>query len=194
MKNIRPLPIFKYHPRPLETEAFMQDQIITCICCQQQSNIYYKSPFYSRHTRGNLCPWCIADGSAAEKFEGSFQDESSIEGVEAEFDSDGEFCDIHNPYPQEQVNELIKRTPGYHGWQQAFWLAHCSDFCAFIGYVGWDEIKNQLDEFVDLPSDCANFGMEYSQLEKNLVNGGDCQGYLFRCLVCEKLRLWVDFS
>ncbi|ENP0080892.1 CbrC family protein, partial [Shigella sonnei] len=24
--------------------------------------------------------------------------------------------------------------------------------------------------------------------------GGDCQGYLFRCLHCGKLRLWGDFS
>ncbi|EGZ2894681.1 hypothetical protein DNS18_004431, partial [Escherichia coli] len=23
---------------------------------------------------------------------------------------------------------------------------------------------------------------------------GDCQGYLFRCLHCGKLRLWGDFS
>ncbi|HAL6202402.1 TPA: hypothetical protein H6T53_003843, partial [Escherichia coli] len=27
-----------------------------------------------------------------------------------------------------------------------------------------------------------------------LQKGGHCQGYLFRCLHCGKLRLWGDFS
>ncbi|HIA6059305.1 TPA: CbrC family protein, partial [Escherichia coli] len=29
---------------------------------------------------------------------------------------------------------------------------------------------------------------------KCLQKRGDCQGYLFRCLHCGKLRLWGDFS
>ncbi|XPE48877.1 CbrC family protein [Shigella flexneri] len=25
------------------------------------------------------------------------------------------------------LKELVECTPGYHGWQQEFWLAHCGD-------------------------------------------------------------------
>lgn len=194
MKNNRQLPTFRYHPQPLETGAFKQDQSVVCDCCQQQTPVYYSSPFYSARDHEFFCPWCIANGSAAQTFSGCFQDEASIEGVEAEYDDEGEFCGIKSHRSPEKVEELTKRTPGYHGWQQEFWLAHCDDFCAFIGYVGWEEIKEQLDAFADLAGDCENFGMSYDTLEKYLRNNGDCQGYLFRCLNCGKLRLWADFS
>ena len=65
---------------------------------------------------------------------------------------------------------------------------------AFIGYVGWNDIKDRLDEFANLEEDCENFGIRNSDLAKCLQKGGDCQGYLFRCLHCGKLRLWGDFS
>ena len=138
-QNIRPLPQFKYHPKPLETGAFEQDKTVECDCCEQQTSVYYSGPFYCVDEVEHLCPWCIADGSAAEKFAGSFQDDASIEGVEFEYDEEDEFAGIKNTYPDEMLKELVERTPGYHGWQQEFWLAHCGDFCAFIGYVGWNE-------------------------------------------------------
>lgn len=33
-QNIRPLPQFKYHPKPLETGAFEQDKTVECDCCE----------------------------------------------------------------------------------------------------------------------------------------------------------------
>ena len=48
---------------------------------------------------------------------------------------------IKNTYPDEMLKELVERTPGYHGWQQEF---DCGD-CAFIGYVGWNDIKDRLE-------------------------------------------------
>ncbi|EFC7612994.1 hypothetical protein CSE53_003500, partial [Escherichia albertii] len=44
--NTRPLPIFKYHPQPLETGAFKQDKTVECDCCEQETSVYYSSPFY----------------------------------------------------------------------------------------------------------------------------------------------------
>ncbi len=73
-----------------------------------------------------------------------------------------EFAGIKNTYPDEMLKELVERTPGYHGWQQEFWLAHCGDLCAFIGYVGWNDIKDRLDEFANLEEDCENFGIRNS--------------------------------
>ncbi len=98
---------------------------------------------------------------------------------------------IHRP--EDRLVELTERTPGYCGWQQEYWLAHRND-CAFVGYVGWKEIADKLDQFADLKADCNAFGMDYEKLPEYLLDGGDCRGYLFRCLHCGKLRLWADFS
>ncbi|WLI78263.1 PF03691 family colicin E2 tolerance protein CbrC [Kosakonia sp. H02] len=193
-QNSRPLPVFKYHPQPLETGVFSEAKTVTCACCAQSTSVYYTNPFYTTEDVDTLCPWCIADGSAATKFSGSFQDDCSIEGVESEFDEEGEFTGIKNPWSEASLTELTQRTPGYCGWQQEYWLAHCNDFCAFVGYVGWAEIADKLDQFVDLQADCQAFGVDYQKLPEYLRDGGDCQGYLFRCLHCGKLRLWADFS
>ncbi|CTW99108.1 colicin E2 tolerance protein [Escherichia coli] len=61
--------------------------------------LHYSGPFYCVDEVEHLCPWCIADGSAAEKFAGSFQDDASIEGVEFEYDEEDEFAGIKNTYP-----------------------------------------------------------------------------------------------
>ncbi|HFF8524664.1 TPA: PF03691 family colicin E2 tolerance protein CbrC [Providencia rettgeri] len=192
--NNRTLPKFKYHPNPIETEAFLTDKTVNCDCCQQPTDIYYESPFYSIDDIEALCPWCIADGSASAKFDGEFQDAASVEGIDCEYDDDGEFLQTINPYPTEKFDELIKRTPGYRGWQQEIWLAHCQEPCEFIGYVCWDDIKDRLDEFVSLENDIAEYGFSISELENILHQDSDAQGYLFRCLHCKKLRLHFDFS
>lgn len=119
--NNRKLPVFKYHPDPLGTGAFSADKTVKCDCCQQATDIYYESPFYSVADIDALCPWCIADGSASRKFEGEFQDSASVEGIDCEYDDDGEFSHTINPYPDEMLDELVKRTPGYRGWQQEVW-------------------------------------------------------------------------
>jgi len=73
-----------------------------------------------------LCPACIASGEAARKYDGSFQDDFSVD--------DG----VDDP---EKLDELIHRTPGYSGWQQEYWRAHCGDYCAYLGHVGARELR-----------------------------------------------------
>ena len=172
------LPFFKYHPNPLETHSFeSSDTGVECACCGKTTKIYYEGPFYSIDDIDYLCPECIATGAAAKKFNGSFQDDCSIEeGVNE----------------SEKIDELIHRTPGYSGWQQEFWRSHCGDFCAYLGRVGAQELKalGVLDEVLDDPL------LQFVKNEdiKTMVNGGCMQGYLFRCLHCGKHLLWVDFD
>lgn len=173
------LPRFRYHPNPLETEAFMlADSPVTCCCCQKTTHIYYEGPFYAVEEIGQLCPECISTGEAARKFDGEFQDEASLE--------DG----VNSPY---QLDELIHRTPGYHGWQQEYWRAHCGDYCASIGYVGYRELKQMgiVEELLDDPL-LNEWSAAPEELLKDIVNGGGVQGYLFQCLHCGKHLLWVD--
>ena len=40
-----------------------------------------------------------------------------------------------------RLDELIHRTPGYCGWQQEYWRAHCGDYCAYLGHVGARELR-----------------------------------------------------
>lgn len=183
------MPYFKYHPNPVETGVFESDNELECDCCGKETPIYYTGPFYSVKEVEALCPWCIASGKAAKKFEGEFQDYSSIEGISA----DPSLSDTIG-YKKENIKELIERTPAYCSWQQGYWLGHCDDLCAFVDYVGWAEIEDKLDEFADLDGDCEKFGLLREDLPKYLRNNGSCQGYLFQCLTCKKYRLYLDFD
>ena len=88
---------------------------------------------------------------------------------------------------------MCTKTPGYSGWQQEVWLAHCDDYCAFLGYVGWNEIKQlgiEKEIEQDLSSTYTDSEIEF--IKKNLIDNGDMQGYLFRCITCGKHRLHQD--
>ena len=122
-----------------------------------------------------LCPSCIANGEAARKYEGSFQDDFSLD--------DG----VDDP---EKLDELIHCTPGYSGWQQEYWRAHCGDYCAFLGYVGARELRalGVLEEVLDDPV----WDEEQKEMIQESVNGGHLQCYLFQCLHCGKHLVWMD--
>lgn len=173
------LPPFQYHPDPLETKAFLlAESPVACDCCGKNTQLYYEGPFYAVEDVNYLCPECISSGKAAQKYEGEFQDERSLEGG------------VDSP---DKLDELIHRTPGYHGWQQEYWRTHCGDYCAFVGYVGYRELKQMgivdeiLDDFV-----WDDWGAEPEERLNDIVNGGSVQGYLFRCLHCGKHLLWID--
>ena len=70
------LPKFKYHPDPLDTGAFEEvDPPQVCECCGEAASVRYRAPFFAEANVKCLCPMCIANGTAAEKFDGEFQDE-----------------------------------------------------------------------------------------------------------------------
>jgi uncharacterized protein CbrC (UPF0167 family) len=166
------LPRFKYHPNPLRTEVIIERESV-CRVCNTKTNYVYTGPFFSVDEVEDICPWCISNGSAAKKYDGEFQDAASVD--------DG--------YSLEQLDELIHKTPGYVAWQQAHWLRHCNDFCAFVGYVGWKDIKNISAELLD---DFEHYGYSLGELERQLINGGSLQAYLFKCLDCGKHRIHFD--
>lgn len=167
-------PIFKYHPDPFKTEVFKRrEEAVRCPCCGKETFVTYEGPFYSVENVEHLCPDCIASGAAAEKFDGAFQDSESVDEIDA----------------PEALEELTCRTPGYCGWQQEYWRAHCGDFCAFEGYVGYEDLKalGVLEEVLEDPD---MDGWIRENLEA--LGNGSLQGYLFRCLHCGKHLLHVD--
>lgn len=172
------LPFFRYHPNPLATGAFLEtEEPVACSCCGEHTKIYYGGPFYSVEEVERLCPECIASGRAAEAFDGEFQDEASLdEGVDG----------------PEKLDELIHRTPGYQGWQQEYWRAHCGDYCAFVGYVRCRDLKQMgiVEEVLD-DGLWEEWGGNPEEFLESL-DGGSIQGYLFQCLHCGKHLLWAD--
>lgn len=78
------LPYFRYHPDPVASESIRESDE-TCACCNRNTGWIYTATFFTaQDVSGRFCPWCIADGSAAERFEGEFTDAYGLDGVSEE--------------------------------------------------------------------------------------------------------------
>ena len=115
------LPKFRYHPDPIATGS-VDVRDIECAACGEQRSHAYVGPIYTDiDTTGEICPWCIADGSAAQLLDAEFTDVGT--GVPADIS-------------EAILDEVAHRTPGFQSWQQDHWLYHCGDACAYLGPVG----------------------------------------------------------
>ena len=168
------LPHFIYHPDPLATGAFVEGEAKVCPSCGKKSNVYYNLLPYCIDNIENLCPFCIANGLAAEKFD-------------AEFVQDAEWSGQTNP---EKDKLLFCQTPGYSSWQGENWLSCCQDQCAYLGTGGTRELMD-MGIAEQVLADYEERG-EYQDIEGYLVKDGSLCGYLFRCLHCQKYQIWVD--
>ncbi|MGH3347144.1 MAG: CbrC family protein [Nocardioides sp.] len=108
------LPSFRYHPEPLRTGSLVMSTA-ACEQCGQARGYAYAGPTYSVAEVETVCPWCIADGSAARYFDAEF---TTVDGAPAGISDD-------------VVDEILHRTPGFAGWQQETWLFHCADAAEF---------------------------------------------------------------
>src|SRR5580692_9345664 len=77
MASAETLPVFKYHPDPVATGAFKEDRDTPCLGCSRIRGYIYTGPVFTEGSftlDNHLCPWCIADGTAAKKFGATFND------------------------------------------------------------------------------------------------------------------------
>lgn len=169
-------PKFKYSPNAYKLDLFISEKGI-CSVCEKERELKYDGPFYSREEPSYICPWCIADGSASLKYDGSFNDYESVnEGV------------ISN----EQLLEVEHKTPAYRALQNSIWLSHCGEPCVFIGYVTEDV---RIDAFIEeVADDIWKVGIEIDEAIEVLDDGSIYLGYLFQCKNCGKHRLHIDFT
>lgn len=170
------LPTFFYNPNAYAL-GLIEAQSITCQCCGQVRSHVYRGRLYSRAEVRALCPWCIADGSAVEKFAGSFVSifESELEGSPS--------------ISQASIEEVSCRTPGYLAWQDDVWLGHCGEACIFVGYVGSKELRPIWEE---VQPDVLASGWDEVTIREEMIKDGDLTGYLFKCQHCGRHRLHVD--
>lgn len=174
------LPAFRYHPDPLASGSF-RESAESCACCNRATGWIYTASFYTaQEVSGRFCPWCVADGSAAERFAGEFIDSCGLDGVS-----------------EETVHEVTRRTPGFHAWQDPHWLVHCHEAAAFIGEVGYSELVAHPEALGQLRQDLRLGGgwHDAAQLEQFLTHLGEgATAMLFRCTICGSHLAYADAS
>lgn len=171
MNDKKMLPKFKYHPNLYQSGVVEFEKGI-CECCEKEVTAYICSMYCADEVEC-ICLDCVANGKAAEKFDGEF-----IQDVEKQVSDES------------RTEELFKRTPGYISWQGEYWLVCCDDYCAYIGTVGRKELEETgiVEQVFAEYKDRDSYYDELEYLEKD---GSPC-GYLFQCLHCGKYHLWVD--
>lgn len=178
------LPRFRYHPDPVATGAFEQ-QVGTCRRCGRARGwVYVVPPYAVENLRDALCPWCVADGSAAATFDATFTDldpaDAQAEGV-----------------PAAVLDEIAHRTPGFSAWQQERWLYHCGDGAAFLGAAGWPELADHPEAVAQLREQAASWGFTGEDADAfvgSLDADGASTAYLFRCLHCHAHLAYADLD
>jgi uncharacterized protein len=181
------LPLFKYHPDPISTGSIKPNNI-QCVCCGNYRVYVYVGPVYARaELNESICPWCIADGSAHEKFRAEFNDKASVGGYS---------YFTRKSVSQDVKEEIAYRTPGFNGWQQERWLVHCNDGCEFLGPAGKREIEafDSKELLESLRTDVEMDEEEFKNYLNQLDRDSSPTAYIFRCLHCGKYMGYSDFD
>lgn len=178
------LPKFRYSPNAYQLDLFENTEGI-CSVCNEKRQIKYTCSFYSIEKPEYICPWCIANGKAASKYNGDFNDYCGIEGVSPDPN------DPEPALPKELLLEITTKTPSYFSWQQEVWLTHCNAPCAFLGYADSQSIKPVVDELKD---DIENSGIPAEYIINGLTKESDLGAYLFQCVNCGQHRLHIDYT
>ncbi|MCT9108698.1 CbrC family protein [Streptomyces mirabilis] len=175
-----PLPEFPYHPDPVATGAVVPSDT-TCVCCGQARGYLYTGPVYSVDDLADrLCPWCIADGTAAGRYEATLTGGA-----------------VGDDVPIEVFAAVAGRTPGFPGWQEPQWYVHCGDGTAFLGAVGAAELAARPDAIETLRQEADGWGWPPDEVERHLSTldkDGRPTAYLFRCRVCATHLAYSDFT
>jgi uncharacterized protein CbrC (UPF0167 family) len=178
-----PLPAFRYHPDPLDTGSIRPFDA-RCVVCKRRRGFIYTGPVYTEDDAANaICPWCIADGSAHRTLGATF---------------------VHNQAfpaetPDEVIDTIVERTPGYSAWQAEEWPSCCGDAAAFIGPLGIAEIRakyRHLESFLmsQIVHGLGISGGAATRFLESLRRDASPTAYLFKCLHCDEPQVHVDHA
>jgi uncharacterized protein CbrC (UPF0167 family) len=178
-----PLPAFPYHPDPLGTGSVVESDA-RCLACDQARGYIYTGPVHARQPEldGALCPWCIADGTAATRFDAHFVDVG---------------WGVPDAVPRSVTEAIAARTPGFIAWQGERWLYHCGDGAAFLGLVGRRELEAYPDALEMLRQEAIENGFSQDDVAEHLAGlrkDGDATAYLFQCRHCGSHLAYSDFA
>jgi uncharacterized protein CbrC (UPF0167 family) len=177
------LPHFRYHPDPIATGS-VEPSDVTCALCSQARGYIYTGPVHCEEDHEeDLCPWCIADGSAFELLGAEFTDSEGI----------GSFGDA---VPGEVADEIAFRTPGFNSWQQARWFSCCGDGAEFLGPMGAKQLAAIGPAAIEAIRTGGEWerGKQWEDHFRALDREGEPTAYLFRCLTCHRYGGYSDFT
>ena len=169
------LPWFTYHPDPLKTGSVEASEA-RCVCCGRERGYIYVAPVYAAEKlTSQLCPWCIADGSAAERFGATYSDGHSL---------------IQAGVPEAVIEEVTQRTPGFHSWQGEDWKACCGDACEFHGQASRAHLlaldASALEHFLSLTHWTPE---QWTEFVSDVYEPGSSPAiYHFACRKCPKTK------
>jgi uncharacterized protein CbrC (UPF0167 family) len=179
--NSDALPRFRYHPDPVATGSVERSEAVCRVCGVARGYIYTGPTFGEEDLDDAVCPWCIADGSAAARFSVEFVDPAGIGDY-------GRWPRV----PQEVVVEISTRTPSFNGWQQERWWTHCGDGAEFLGMAGRTELETRWPEAIPAIRDDAAVGKNWDEYFARLSKDGSPTAYVFRCRHCGSLGGYTD--
>lgn len=145
--------------------------------CGQVRGFVYTGPVFAKEELvDSFCPWCIADGSAAKRFDAIFTDDIGMP----------------DDVPVEVVDAVTTRTPGFGGWQQEHWLYHCGDGAAFLGAAGWPELERHPDALDSVRQELPRGSWRSEEIEaylRALDKDGSPTAYLFSAVTAARISL-----
>ena len=177
-----PLPHFRYHPDPIATGMLVAREDFVCPVCRRIRAYAYVGPYisdnYGFENGEEICPWCIADGSAARTLNATFTGARYLSGQ------------AYAQMSLEARTELEQRTPSFHCLQQERWLDHHGEAAAYIGEVDFERYLRlpPAAQFAvrDCSGDDPRAALRPTDFVQRLRSDGDGPTvYLFRCLHCD---------
>lgn len=179
---------FRYHPDPVGTGSAVQSEE-ACSVCAEPAQFRYNGPIYGNPAEV-VCLACVQTGRASVTL-GAAPDHPA---VFTDITYDGSWTNVS----AEAIDEILHRTPGFAGWQQERWLAHCDDGCVFIGVVGIAGLRAAGNDAVQaIVDEATSFGWPPDQIANYLAAldvDGHATAYLFRCRHCAQHRAYSDMS
>ncbi len=175
------LPVFNYHPDPVRSGS-IKTSGETCRCCGEARGYIYTGPVYAQENLDeSICPWCIADGRAHDKFDAAFIDEAALP----------------EELPEATMEELVQRTPGYSAWQSEQWFACCGDAMRFSEPVGVLELRTRYRELEfavlgNIIYDLHVSGSAATRILESLNKDKGPTAYIFQCGHCGQQKTFVD--
>ncbi len=178
---MEPLPQFPLFRDPVGEESFERSDVV-CACCERGRGwVHTCGMFGPGDLDRPICPWCIADGSAAAKFEGSFNDGTIYPAFK------------ETPQLSKADRELVEnRTPGFVTNQGVKWQMCCGRACVYIGEATAADLTGRWKSAVpSILRDCEGWSEE-QKAELIASIGIDPAAYVFECQVCGGLKGFWD--
>jgi uncharacterized protein CbrC (UPF0167 family) len=117
------LPRFPYHRDPVASGS-MKESNAVCDCCGKARGVVYAGVTYARAKPKGLCPWCIADGSAADKFDAQFFDAEFVEYVGDKR--------VRIELPKYLYRAVFGCTIGFATYNPIDWWVHCGEPAEYV--------------------------------------------------------------